>query len=331
MCDRVERHGRQVADLRVPVPLELRLDLAASGDRSQGDVVRDLPVDVELRAIGVLVVVRTELVRQGVVAFAVQGHADTHLLHVAPATVDDQGARESVVGRPHQSAAADELLREVFAVERDVLRVSVGRPVLQAEAAGQGLGDGTHQADKATVGAEAPTLEFNPALELLPRFARHDVDRAALRVAAEQRALRTTQYFDSFGVQEACVEADLRLVHAVEEHADCWLEATVEANAPDRQVLVIRCRARAARSGKVEVRYAAVRIRDVRDALLLQGRGVDRADGERHVYEGLCSLAGRDNHFVQSTGLCSRHWDCRYRSPSQQRKPDPGTARCASQ
>ena len=177
--------------------------------------------------------------------------------------------------------------------------MAVGGAVLQAEAGREGVGHRTHQAQQTAVGAEAGALQLDAAFEVAARLARDDVHRAALRVAAEQSALRAAEHLDAFGIEEARVEADLRLVHAIDEEADRRLETAVEADAADGQVLVVRGRARTAGRREVEVRDPAVGLRDVGDALGLERRGVDHADRKRHVLERFGALAGRHDDLVQ--------------------------------
>ena len=85
---------------------------------------------------------------------------------------------------------------------------------------------------------EAAGGRLRRELPLRARRVRHDVDRAADGVTAEERALRALQDLDAIHVEQVLVRADgAREIHAVEIHADAGVEVEREvvlADAADR-------------------------------------------------------------------------------------------------
>ena len=76
---------------------------------------------------------------------------------------------------------------------------SSGRRPLRSQASP----NGTSVASLSVRRSSSPSLEIEACAELIGRLARHDLDRAAVRVAAEECPLRSAQDLDPLDFDEA--------------------------------------------------------------------------------------------------------------------------------
>src|SRR5690606_3590845 len=88
---------------------------------------------------------------------------------------------------------------------------------------------------------ELADVEAHPHAELVGRSARGDVDGAAVRVPAEESALRTAEHLDSLHLRKVGLqEAPRGLPDAVDVDADTGQAANVELRSADAAARRIR-------------------------------------------------------------------------------------------
>ena len=222
--------------------------------------------------------------------------------------VGSQHGRRSIPGREHQaSAGRTEIGFPVLAARRDIVDVAAVAGEPQRHPTGQQIGCQSPIGDG--IDEQMTTLADFPAQrEFGIERCRigHDIDRAALCAAAEERVLRTPQHLDAFDIEQLCVAAEGGLNGAVDSPADCrvdWAQGLSQdadpANAAEGETGVPRII-----DGEVR-RRAGDRPRGVEggDRCLFRS---DNVDADRHVAQPLLASAGGDGNRVQDERLDRR-------------------------
>ena len=141
------------------------------------------------------------------------------------------------------------------------------------------------------------------AFEIAGRLLGHDIDRAAQRIAAVERGLRTFQNFDMVDVADIGDIADgLGDIDAVdiETRARVPIGGGVDGNsAADRDV---RFGLIARRLNDGDVGREALDAANVGNVARLQGRGAEGGQGNRHVAQLLLAALGGDDDFFKTAG-----------------------------
>ena len=150
-------------------------------------------------------------------------------------------------------------------------------------------------------GAVIAGSEGQIAFELAGRLLRHDIDRAAQRITAIERALGATQDFDM---------VDIRHVgHVADRLGD---EDAVDIEADGRVPIRGRVDGDAAADGEVgfgliaggldqrDVRREALDAANVGDAAFLKIGRVERRHRDRHVAQLLLTALGRNDDFLKA-------------------------------
>ncbi len=152
-------------------------------------------------------------------------------------------------------------------------------------------------------------------------IARHDGDRPADGVAAEQGALRALEDLDPVDVEHVGVRPDAAgEVDAVDIDPDARVEVEGEVVLADAADIGGQHRVRSGegRAGvQSDVGRDVGQLGDIVDALLAQSLGGHRRDGDRHVLNILGGFLGGDDH------LFHRAWR-RGLSQGQSRQQQPG-------
>ena len=133
--------------------------------------------------------------------------------------------------------------------------------------------------------------------EDVARLARNDVDRAAQRILAIKRALRTAQHFDAVDVEQRIVEVSgVRLINAVDEQPDAGLHRLHQRHpdAANRDKGAAAAVAVDVEAGRQHCGFAH-RV----DPASGQRVAIDRGHGDRHVRKCFIALAGgNDDHAI---------------------------------
>src|SRR5690606_27981087 len=277
-----------LVDLDQHVRLRLRLIVDRVGDERDPHGVRRQPREIEAPARVVLAAFRAELAvgqtagREGRYVRIGMHAAVVEPLHVA------------VARSAHSRDAGIELVRN----DREVAAAPDFDPVQRA----------VGQRDRAAA--------------ILARLSRIELDRAADRVTAGQRALRTAQHLDAIEVEQIEQRArQRRVVDVVDVDTDARLERVVEvrltdaANESDHRRTDTR-----ARGFQRDVRRLRGNLEYVRLTARLHHRGGDRGDRDRRILNvGLAEL-GRDDDFLDRSEERRVGKGCRTR-----RAPDRST------
>jgi len=129
------------------------------------------------------------------------------------------------------------------------------------------------------------------------RLAGFDVDRAAQRVAAIQRALRPLQHLDAFEVEQRHLQLLLVILrHAVDHDSDRRIGVVHLRHAADGQERV----AVRVRLVEGQVRREVGHFLRTADAGLLDAGGRKHGDRHRHVLHPLRPVLGGDDHRVEA-------------------------------
>jgi hypothetical protein len=135
------------------------------------------------------------------------------------------------------------------------------------------------------------------------RLLRRDVDRAADRVAAEQRALRPAQHLETLDVQHIEQRAHAACeVNAIDVDAHAGFERRREIVLPDSADVHGRDRSRRAVPRIVldrDVRRVAGNIDEILNPTAFQIGGAERSDRDWRILQRLGALARRHEHFLQ--------------------------------
>ena len=143
--------------------------------------------------------------------------------------------------------------------------------------------------------------------ELARRLARHDAERAAHRVAAEDRALRTAQHLDALDVEHFRAEAlratQINPIHVNTHHrvaadlAGVRRHDAAHADHQGRRAAIGRCHAK-------RRNRTAHEIMNVGQPPRLQILAAQNGDGNRRVLQVFLTLLRRHHNLVQSDPLC---------------------------
>ncbi len=156
-------------------------------------------------------------------------------------------------------------------------------------------------------------------------------DRAAGRVAAEQRALRAAQDLDAVEVVEHHGRAlRARREHAVRVEGDALvarlrLVSRAEAADEDQRDRVV------AVLEELQVRHQAAHVEQRDDAILVERRLVERADRERRVLQGGLAPRRGDDDFPERRlrlGVCGHYrWQAQHRAAQNRKRSSHGSPR----
>ena len=219
--------------------------------------------------------------------------------------VEESGGRLEARRRLETQVGPADVVRRAAQLLRAALDESPFVEPRPLHAERQRGGNGHVQRPHHVEAAEVAGGDLGVAVEIVELgLARENSDRAAGRIAAEQRALGAAQHLDAVDVEHAQHRAaGARNVDAVDIQPDAALAGRPAAagNAADREA---RDRAAvAARGGDVEVRGERTEVREVLDSL----RGDDflghRDDRDRGVLEvRLAALGRHDDGLPEGVG-----------------------------
>jgi hypothetical protein len=226
---------------------------------------------------------------------------------------------ELLVRLPHEVAGdVGHVDLTVVLVVGDAVHVAVTLHGRGRNARLQRVGHGHVDAHDRVAAVEAAERDLPSATELVARLTRDDANGAARRVAAVQRALRTTQHFDALDVLHVEVEqaGRVRLPDAVDVETDAW-------NAADRETDFRRRAVRAA--DHAQIRNRALQFLDRRNALQREILARHRDDRDWNVLQIRTAPCRRNDDFFETAALraCALLSDCRLGA----RGPEHGNAR----
>ena len=209
--------------------------------------------------------------------------------------LDDGDVLDAVGRLPADGAAErlDILLAEVAVVEQVLLigaAMGIGAGKTNAERFADRKRDRAFQIRRLMIAVAALDI----AVELLGGLGGLVEDRAAGRVAAEQRTLRALQDLDVLEIVErACTIFRDRNVVGVDNDGWRRVGIGVDALAADRIAELVRAAARP----DDQARYRRLQVGVVEDGALLERRAADRRDRDRHLLDIFRHAAGGHDDF----------------------------------
>ena len=160
---------------------------------------------------------------------------------------------------------------------------------------------------KPSIRLSVPVPTRTRAAELVARVRRRHQDRAADRVATEQRALRSAQHLHVGDIAQRHRAADrVADVDVVDVQADAWIYGRSGIGLPDaadenlRRGVVARQR-RVVR--ELQVRHHLVEHVGTEDLPIFQRAAAQCSDGDRRVLQVLLHLARRDDDLFEALRL----------------------------
>ena len=150
--------------------------------------------------------------------------------------------------------------------------------------------------------------ELGDAAELLGRLLRYQSDRAADRVLAVQRALRSAQHLHALYVVEVEERAlDARHVHVIEVDSDARIERLQCVRLADAANVDVGAVRRTASLDEIHVRHGSLQTGEVLGLQHAQFVGREGRHGDWHVLHALLAPARGDDHFLERAGRGRRH------------------------
>ncbi len=230
----------------------------------------------------------------------------TEVLIVLIVAAETNVDRPVVVRHPAQRGRKRlKIGRTAVLIERAVVEPTVRRLVRGAEAGVNRVAQRDVEHATQVLLAVLTDARDDIGAELRLRLRGDDIDRAARRVLAEQRTLRSAQHLDTLDVDRRHHLPDrIRHVMAVQIEARAGrrqCDRTIVADTADVHRLDVATIGRRER----QIRHALADVCDVVDALRLHGIGADGRYRHRQVLEALLTAASRDDDLFEHRGSCS--------------------------